>query len=250
MTNELLIFLWSLLTSSAPFLEYFCKSSKALDVVQVILVHSLQFKGDPSKIGTLRLTCSMLHLLSQDRQFSVQLNTKFGLSSLGAISKIFPSYSDGCYADFIFSSIYNIISTNGPTRTQILNLQESYLVTIANISPMIKSLSAATANKLVALFNVFSSPTFLLAKKQNHRMLFHIIYILNTILQYQYAGNSQLVYSLVRNREKITQLDQLTFESALESVNPLPIDEKGKAPLKVFTSSSGFTPTSEWVFLF
>jgi High-temperature-induced dauer-formation protein len=40
MTSELLILLWSLLTTSPVFFEYFCKSEKALDVVQVVLVNS------------------------------------------------------------------------------------------------------------------------------------------------------------------------------------------------------------------
>jgi High-temperature-induced dauer-formation protein len=191
----------------------------------------------------------MLHLLSQDRHFSVQLNTKFDPSVLGSIANVLPSYTSGCYADFLFLSIYTILATTSTTRSQILNLQESYLVTMANISPLIRSFAAPTANKLVSLFNTFSSPAFLLGKKHNHRSLFHIIYILNTILQYQYSGNSQLVYSLVRNRKKINLLDKLDYDAAIAyvNVNRVPADEKGKAPLTAYTSPSGFTPTYQWV---
>lgn len=246
-TSELLILLWELLTTSNKFLEYFCKSPKALDLVQVIIVHSLQGRNDLTKIGSLRLTCSMLHLLSQDRQFSVQLNAKFDQSAIGSLSKVLPAYTNGCYADFLFVSIYTILTTNTSTRPQILNLQESYLVTMANIAPMIKSFVAATATKLVALFNAFSSPAYLLSKKHNHRMLFHIVYIINTILQYQYSGNSQLVYCLVINREKINNLDQLDFQTAIETVNQVSADKKGKSPLHAYTSPSGFTPTFDWV---
>ena len=95
-------------------------------------------------------------------------------------------------------------------------------------------------------------------------MLYHVIYILNTILQYQYAGNAQVVYSLIRNREKITALSQLDYERAIEeaknvaarrqpqseaSVSPS-ISEKaqGKLPASPeYKSSSGFVPSPEWV---
>jgi hypothetical protein len=38
-TNELLIFLWLLMTTSSLFLEYLCKSPKVLDLVQVLMVN-------------------------------------------------------------------------------------------------------------------------------------------------------------------------------------------------------------------
>jgi hypothetical protein len=196
----------------------------------------------------------MLHLLSQDRQFSVQLNMKFDASVIGPIFKILPTYSDGCYADFLYLSIFTILSTNTATRPQILNLQESYLVTMANTSPMIRSFCAATASKLILLFNTFSSPAFLFSKRNNHRMLFHIIYIINTILQYQYPGNSRLVYSLVRNRDKIQNLEKLDYETAIEYVKAQTTDvkgksaiTKGKSPLRPYTSPSGFSPSYDWV---
>ena len=153
--------------------------------------------------------------MSQERSFGILLNTPLEFSSLGAVSRVFPTITGSCWADFLFLSIHCVLSTNTPSRSAILHLQESYLIIMANVSHLVQALTATTASKLVSLLLAFSSPAFLMAKKHNNRALFHILYMLNTMLQYQYTGNYQLVYSLIRSREKIDALKDLDFDSAM-----------------------------------
>jgi hypothetical protein len=103
--------------------------------------------------------------------------------------------------------------------------------------------------------------------------------MLDTILQYQYSGNAQIVYTFVRNQDKVRALRDMTFESAVEFIAKTKKDDvqqqsepispsdsaksnnsmdenkelsekaKGKLPKQVpiVQSSSGFQATPEWV---
>jgi hypothetical protein len=43
------------------------------------------------------------------------------------------------------------------------------------VSPYLKSINLLAANKLVHLFQVFSSPRFIMAAEQNHRLVFFLL---------------------------------------------------------------------------
>ncbi|KAI8915975.1 high-temperature-induced dauer-formation protein-domain-containing protein [Gorgonomyces haynaldii] len=232
--SDLLNLLWVLLTTNKRFLDYFSGTQQCLDLVLVLMINSLEARSEPAKLGSLRLMVSLLHVLSQQRQFGVLLNKPFQVSLNGVLRQI-PTFVNGSYADFVYLSIFTVLSTPGPTRPAILHLQESYLVVMANLAPLITSLTQTTANKLYALFSVFSSPRFLFSKPHHHKLLQQLLYIFNTMIQYQYSGNSQLVYTIVRNRTKVEELIGLTFEKALELQS-----KKGKE------REDGFQPTLEW----
>ena len=241
------------------------------------------------KLGSLRMNCFLLQVLSQERSFGIQLNEHFELSSLGQYAKSIPSFSNGCWADMLYLGVYALLSTsNSVGRAQINLLQESYLATLANCAPLVTKFSPVTAQKLHSLFTVFSSPRYLLSKERNHVRLFYLLYTIDTVLQYQYQGNVQVVYSFVRDKEKVLALRDLTFEKAVEaarqsasaagkpSTDPISsslsvgddvlasptagdvksdtnnISERlrGKLPSNdVYESASGFRPTETWVCL-
>jgi hypothetical protein len=47
---------------------------------------------------------------------------------------------------------------------------------------------------------LFTSRSFLLANPQNHRLVFFLLEAFNNLVQYQFAGNHPLVYSIIRRR--------------------------------------------------
>ena len=268
MTTELLLLIWVFIDSNRKFHAYLCQSPSVLIVLQAIIHESLDAKQDASKLGTLRMSCFILQVLSQDRNFGIQLNTSADVSILGSHAKHLNMFSYGCWADIVYLFIFVMLSANPITKASIIQLQESYLATMANIAPLVTKFSAATANKLLTLFNVFSSPRFLLSKERNHSKLFYFLYTIDTILQYQYAGNAQIVYTFVRNKEKIFSLRDLTLSTCIDQVqkiqgetnsepgSPVPVPKsvlsekaKGKLPLNstLFQSSSGFIPNEPWV---
>ncbi|KAJ8327168.1 hypothetical protein QVD99_004978 [Batrachochytrium dendrobatidis] len=217
-TTELLTLLWVLINTNEGFLRHLVGSAHLLIIMEALLGVCLEVRREPARAGSLRLACFILHILSQERGFGVSLNEPFDMATVGSLSRHFPVFSQGCWGDFLFLSVYVILSTTGPMRPVILSLQEPLLVVLANSSPLVKCLTATTANKLISLFDVFSSPAFLLSKEHNYRLLYYLLDIFNNIIQYQFAGNAQLIYSLVRHKDKINSLYQMSLKSAISEI--------------------------------
>lgn len=62
------------------------------------------------------------------------------------------------------------------------------------------------AAKLVHLFEVFSAPRFLFARPGNAAFVAQLLETLNNALQYQYEGNSPLVYCVLRRHALFERL--------------------------------------------
>ncbi|KAJ3000495.1 cell wall biogenesis protein [Globomyces sp. JEL0801] len=261
LTADLFLVIWTFIEVNKKFFAHLCQSPLVLVLVQALIMESLDARmsasnflqlTNPDKIG-------LLH-----RDFGIRLNTEADISSLGAHGKLFPVFTTGCWGDILYLFIYVLLTTNSAIRASILHLQESYLATMANVSPLITKFNATTATKLFALFTVFSSPRFLLSKERNHTRLLYLLYTIDTILQYQYAGNHQIVYTFVRNKDKVLQLRDLELSDAIEQVQKLKqlkeeqeksaeeeLSEKAKGKLPIdqtaeFQSINGFKPTLPW----
>lgn len=57
------------------------------------------------------------------------------------------------------------------------------------------------STKLLHLLEAFSTPWFLFSAPQNHHLVFFLLEIFNNIIQYQFDGNSNLVYTIIRKRQ-------------------------------------------------
>jgi hypothetical protein len=62
------------------------------------------------------------------------------------------------------------------------------LTIIKNIAPQQKNLARATSSKLMSLFEMLASPTFLLANDSNSALLISLLEACNSILEHQYDG--------------------------------------------------------------
>ncbi|PIO40359.1 hypothetical protein AB205_0150670, partial [Aquarana catesbeiana] len=103
--------------------------------------------------------------------------------------------------------VFHKIITSGHQRLQ--PLYDCLLTIIVNVSPYLKSLSMVAANKLLHLLEAFSSPWFLFSSPQNHHLVFFLLEVFNNIIQYQFDGNSSLVYAIIRKRTVFHQLANL-----------------------------------------
>lgn len=95
-------------------------------------------------------------------------------------------------------------------------LYSSFLTVICNISPYVKSMTATSAIKLVNLFHLFCSPKFLFNAESNHMLLSLLIETFNNVLQYQYTGNTSLVYAIICRKEDFYDLEYMTLSFAIE----------------------------------
>lgn len=63
--------------------------------------------------------------------------------------------------------------------------------------------------KLLHLLEAFSTPWFVFSAPSNHHLVFFLLEIFNNIIQYQFDGNSNLVYTIIRKRQLFHSLANL-----------------------------------------
>uniref|UniRef100_A0A3Q3FS59 HID1 domain containing n=1 Tax=Labrus bergylta TaxID=56723 RepID=A0A3Q3FS59_9LABR len=70
------------------------------------------------------------------------------------------------------------------------------------------------ANKLLHLLEAFTTPWFLFSSPQNHHLVFFLLEVFNNIIQYQFDGNFNLVYAIIRKRNVFHQLANLPTDTS------------------------------------
>lgn len=120
----------------------------------------------------------------------------------------------GTHADLLITVFHKIIAT-GHQRLQ--PLFDCLLTILVNVSPYLKTLSMVAAIKLLHLLEAFSTPWFLFSSPANHHLVFFLLEIFNNIIQYQFDGNSNLVYTIIRKRQVFHALANIP--SDVSSIN-------------------------------
>ena len=65
------------------------------------------------------------------------------------------------------------------------------------------------ASKLIHLVEIFSAPWFLFANETNYTLVIFLLGMLNNLVQYQFDGNFNLAYTMIRKRDVFYQLANL-----------------------------------------
>jgi len=207
--QELMVLFWRICDINKKFLFFTLKSSEVLSILVPILYHLNDARADQSRIGLIHIGVFILLLLSGERNFGVRLNKPFTAASPTDV----PVFS-GTHADFLILVFHRVI-TAGHQRLQ--PLYDCLLTIIVNISPYLKSISMTTATKLLHLLEAFSTPWFLFSAEQNHHLVFFLLEIFNNVIQYQFDGNYNLIYTIIRKRHIFHQLANLPTDSAVIS---------------------------------
>ncbi|XP_051523219.1 protein HID1-like isoform X2 [Myxocyprinus asiaticus] len=199
--QELLVLFWKLCDLNKKFLFYVLKSSDVLEILVPILFYLNDARANQSCVGLLHISVFILLLLSGERNFGVRLNKPYTMHVPMDIA-VFA----GTHADLLIVVFHKII-TSGNQRLQ--PLYDCLLTIIVNVSPYLKSLSMVAANKLLHLLEVFSNSWFLFCSPVNHHLVFFLLEVFNNIIQYQFDGNFNLVYGIIRKRSLFHQLANL-----------------------------------------
>ncbi|XP_041830912.1 protein HID1b isoform X1 [Melanotaenia boesemani] len=191
----------------------FNKSSDVLEMLVPILFYLNDARADQSRVGLMHIGVFILLLLSGERNFGVRLNKPYTLR----VPMDMPVFT-GTHADLLIVIFHKIITCG---HQRLHPLFDCLLTIIVNISPYLKSLSMVAANKLLHLLEAFSTPWFLLSAPQNHHLVFFLLEVFNNIIQYQFDGNSNLVYAIIRKRNVFHQLanlptDRTSIQKALQ----------------------------------
>lgn len=117
----------------------------------------------------------------------------------------------------------------------------SNIINIFLVSPYLKTLSMVASTKLLHLLEAFSTPWFLFSSPSNHHLVFFLLEIFNNIIQYQFDGNSNLVYTIIRKRQIFHSLANLPsdYGTIAKSMN-----KKGKTRLSISTSQEDISETA------
>lgn len=201
--QELLILFWRFCDLNKKFLYHSLKSSQVLEILVPILWHLNESKSDPARLGLVHIGVFIILLLSGERNFGVRLNKPFRGSSIAF--RQLPIFS-GSHADLLVI-VFHRLATAGSAKLQ--PLFQCLLTILVNVSPYLKSLSMVSAHKLLHLFEAFCTPWFLYCNESNHHLVFYLLEIFNNIVQYQFDGNANLVYTLIRKRHCFHQLANL-----------------------------------------
>uniref|UniRef100_A0A8C5WZG8 HID1 domain containing n=1 Tax=Laticauda laticaudata TaxID=8630 RepID=A0A8C5WZG8_LATLA len=209
------------------FLFFVLKSSDVLDILVPILYFLNDARADQSRVGLMHIGVFILLLLSGERNFGVRLNKPYSVR----VPMDIPVFT-GTHADLLIIVFHKII-TSGHQRLQ--PLFDCLLTIIVNVSPYLKSLSMVAANKLLHLLEAFSTTWFLFSMVQNHHLVFFLLEVFNNIIQYQFDGNSNLVYAIIRKRNVFHQLANLPTD--LQSIQKA-LQRKKKAPEPISRTNS------------
>ncbi|KAJ9578600.1 hypothetical protein L9F63_005177 [Diploptera punctata] len=199
--QELLVFFWKMCDYNKKFLYYVLKSSDVLEILVPILYHLNDSRADQSRVGLMHIGVFILLLLSGERNFGVRLNKPY----TATIPMDIPVFT-GTHADLLITVFHKIITT-GHQRLQ--PLFDCLLTILVNVSPYLKTLSMVASTKLLHLLEAFSTPWFLFSSPTNHHLVFFLLEIFNNIIQYQFDGNSNLVYTIIRKRQVFHSLANL-----------------------------------------
>ncbi|XP_022709473.1 protein HID1-like isoform X2 [Varroa jacobsoni] len=201
--QELLVLFWKACDHNRKFLFFVLKSSAVLNILVPTLYHLNEARADQCLV---HIGVFILLLLSGERNFGVRLNKPYTAS----VSMDVPLFS-GTHADLLILVFHRMITTG---HSKLQPLFDCLLTIIVNVSPYLKSLSMVAASKLLHLLEAFSTPWFLYSNPNNHHLVFFLLEVFNNIIQYQFDGNSNLVYTIIRKRNIFHILGNLPTDRA------------------------------------
>lgn len=234
--QEVLMLFWKLIQENQGFFRWLLTKGDVTKVLDPILHYLHEGRKDITQRGLILLgTFALLHLSSK-REFGVQLNKPF----VRRVTIDLPTFT-GNYADYLILVFHKMI-VDGHAELEIL--YECWLSILANVSPFVKAVGMVTSNKLMHLFKLLSRPRFLFANERNHRYIFFLLNVFNNFIQYQYEGNYQLIYAMIRYREGFSSLARIDL-SALQPKTAAAAATAPAAPLAAVTDGTSMEASGE-----
>lgn len=222
--QEALVLLWHLVTLNQNFLRRVVEHLDTNKVLLPVLYLLQQSQNSPQHVGLLHTASFVLLVLSSERAFAVRLNEPYA----GKVPLRIPQFQ-GCHADVLALGLHQVISDSLP-RQQNDALVEMLLTVLCNVSPYIKCFALESCLKLLSLIDRCARPQYLFRSAFTHHGLIFLLEMLNNIIQYQYEGNTMLVYSILRQKEVIHRLAALAVPEKAVAKAPENGEADAQAP--------------------
>ncbi|KAJ2346481.1 hypothetical protein GGF43_004976, partial [Coemansia sp. RSA 2618] len=209
MPQEAAILLWLLLENNSLFREYVVDHNRSLRLFAVLLYFMLNGYADPAQAGMVRTISHILHYLSEDGQFATRLMQPFDQSILPSTMRIMDASLT--HADFMINTAFTLLSSSKP---YLVPVYSNLLLLVRNVAPYLTQVSPMTADKLVSLFDIISSPAFIISEPYHVRWLIYLIEVFDYVVHYRAVDNPHLMYSMVKARACFTRLKAFDLERA------------------------------------
>ncbi|KAJ2509057.1 hypothetical protein IWW47_000250 [Coemansia sp. RSA 2052] len=223
MPREATILLWMLLEANAPFKDYLVDHNSSLKLFSALMYFMLNSYNDPAQAGMVRTISHILHYLSEDSRFATRLMQPFDQSILPSAMRVIDA--NLTHADFMINTVYTLLSSSRP---HLVPVYSSLLLLMRNVSPYLTQVSQTTADKLVSLFDIISSPAFIISEPYHVRWLIYLLEVFDYVVHYRAADNPHLMYSMVQARSCFTRLKGFDLDKARAELLALR-ERKGKS---------------------
>uniref|UniRef100_A0A0G4HK78 Dymeclin n=1 Tax=Chromera velia CCMP2878 TaxID=1169474 RepID=A0A0G4HK78_9ALVE len=244
--QELLTFLWHVLTINQSFLKRMTSGlpcNRLLVSLLFILLDAdlnkdVAMRG-PSKVGLLHMCSFILLVLSSEREFAVGLNEPFSEK----LPIELPPFQ-GCHADLLVIVVHRVIvdASKGVVNNSLIDM---LLTVLCNISAYVKSFCLESCLKILSLLDRFSKPAWVFRAPCHYHDIFFLLDTFNNIIQYQYEGNQQMVYSILRQKHLFQSLLKPFPEKVVAQVVKRARGEvAGESAAVLSDSAAGESPTA------
>ncbi|KAJ2809084.1 hypothetical protein H4R20_000388 [Coemansia guatemalensis] len=209
MPQEATILLWLLLENNSRFKEHVVDHNRSLRLFSVLLYFMLNGYNDPVQSGMVRTISHILHYLSEDSKFATRLMQPFDQSILPSNMRIVDASLT--HADFMINTVFTLLRASKPYLTPVYS---NLLLLVRNVSPYLTQISQPTADKLISLFDIISSPAFIISEPYHVRWLIYLIEVFDYVVHYRAIDNPHLMYSMVKARSCFTRLKAFDLDKA------------------------------------
>eukprot|EP01071_Lankesteria_metandrocarpae_P001710 Lankesteria_metandrocarpae@DN1798_c0_g1_i1.p1 len=222
--QELLLVLWHVSTTNPSYLRQVAASADTNKLLIPILFLLLEasharvsdsvgnplaggaaVEHGPSRVGILHMCSFILLVLSSEREYCVRLNEPF----LGKFPLNVPIFQ-GTHVDLLILVINGVV-VNSTSSSSSDSLIDMLLTVLCNVSAYARVLCLESCVKLLALVKRFSHPGWLFSAPYHYHDVFFLLDVFNNIIQYQYVGNTRLIYSILRQSELFVALENMSF---------------------------------------
>ncbi|OMJ20770.1 Hid-1 family protein [Smittium culicis] len=116
------------------------------------------------------------------------------------------------YIDFLIQYTYSVVSESDPTMKPIYT---DLFIAIRNISPHITNLSLYSIKCLFLMFEVFSSPAFIVVDRTHVQWLQFLLESFYSIIKFHLSDNPLFTYQLLFYSKNIRKLVNFDYDEAL-----------------------------------
>jgi len=219
--QETLVLLWKFLEENKKFQNFIIDKADVNELVVPICYLMYSSCTESTNVGLIHMCGFLLLKLSGSRDFCICLNRPFKTH----LPIDLPLFT-GTHADLMAITIQKVISSGTPNLAPLYGCM---VTTISNISPYWRSLSLTASLKIVNLLEIFTSMKKLYGPESHENIGFAalILEVFNNVIQYQFTGNEQLIYAIVRKKAVFLKMINLKPETA--SANWHKVNKKEEA---------------------